>query len=637
MKLNGTRVYRFDQYILEVAEHRLKRGEMEISLQPKAFETLVYLVERHDHLVTKNELLDAVWGDVAVTEGALTLRIKEVRQALGDDAQRPRYIKTIPTVGYKFIAVVTESPQTDETRKSDAGDKREQSREQDQLVAAKTSRQPSFRSGRAAFLALAGVGALLGLAFGIYDLRPDRTAIVPIKSIAVVPFKPLVAEARNEALEIGMAESLITRLGNIRHVIVKPLSAVRKYTTLEQDAVAAGREQGVDAVVDGSIQKSGERIRVMVRLTTVEDGKQLWTDQFDETFTNVFNVQDLISQRVVDALALELTGEERTLLTKHSTQNNEAYDAYLWGRHFWAQDTEEGLVKGIAYFHRALAKDPDYALAYAGLADSYILLGSYGLNPSEDSYRKAKDAAAQALTIDERLGEAHVSMGRILADHYWQWAQAERHYKRAIELIPNDEGAHNWYSQYLSRTGRIDDAIREAKLALEIAPTSRQGNHAVAFALYFARRYEEAIEQSEKTLELDPNFPVGYALIGMAYLQADMHEKAISSLRKARQLFNSPGFLGLLGYAYAMAGKTNEARSVLEELRELSKTRYVPSFSVAMIYIGLGERKLAFEWLERAVKERDEWLGSLKVDPIFDAVRSDPRFTHLLRQVDGLH
>jgi len=627
----GPRVYRFDQYTLEVDEHRLKRGDLEISLPPKAFETLVYLVERHGHLVKKSELLDAVWSDVTVTEGALTLRIKEARQALEDDAQRPRYIKTIPTVGYKFIANVEEITETDETHK----DKGELTGAASGVaIAARPGRSTSQRSARMTISALAGLVALLGLAFATYSLLPGRD-VSPrrITSIAVLPFKPVVAKDRDEALEMGMAESLITRLNKIRQVIVRPLSAVRNYTILEQDAVAAGRDQHVEAVLDGSIQRSGERIRVIVRLIRVQDGRQLWTSQFDEKFTNVFSVQDLISERLVEALALNLTGEERALLKKHSTENSEAYQAYLWGRFFWDQKTEEGLTKGIAYFQQALDKDPNYALAYTGLADSYILLGSLGAIAMTDSYQKARAAAERALTIDERLGEAHVSMGSILADHYWEWAQAERHFKRAIELIPNDQAAHNWYSEYLARAGQFEEAIREAKVALEIAPVSRQSNHAMAFAFYFARRYEEAIEQSEKTFQLDPNFPIAHGISGLAYLQLGLHEKAIFALQKARQLFDSPAFLGLLGYAHAMAGNKTEARSLLEELQELSKKRYVESFPVAAIYIGLGEKKLAFEWLERALNERAWAMGALKVDPIFDSLQSDAQFINLLRRV----
>jgi tetratricopeptide (TPR) repeat protein len=370
----------------------------------------------------------------------------------------------------------------------------------------------------------------------------------------------------------------------------------------------------------------------MVRLVSVEDGKLLWTGQFDEKFTNVFTVQDSISEQVVRALAVQLTGEEKALFTKHSTQNTEAYQLYLLGRYFWAQSTEEGLTKGIGYFRQAIQADPNYARAYAGLADSYILLGSHGSISMTDSSSNAKEAAAQALRIDEQLGEAHVSMASIVADS-WDWGLTEKHYKRAIELIPNDEAAHCWYSQYLADAGRFDEAIGEAKLAQEIAPASRQANHALAYAFYMARRYVEAIEQSRKTLELDPNYPVAHIIIGLAYVQTGMHARAVLALQEARQRSDSPDFLALVGYAHAMAGRKNEARSVLDELMELSKKRYVSSFPVAMIYTGLGETKLAIERLERAIEERGAHLRALRVDPAFDSLRSGPQFAQVLRQM----
>jgi DNA-binding winged helix-turn-helix (wHTH) protein/TolB-like protein len=627
--LGDSRVYRFDNYTLEVEEHRLKRGGVEISLAPKAFETLVYLIERHDHLVKKSELLDAVWADVTVTEGALTLRIKEIRQALEDDAQRPRYIKTIPTVGYKFIGSVAKTPSTDSEV--------ETSRPENPTETMGTARPHpvSLRFPRKAYLALTVAVTLIGFAFVVYlSLSPSHISdALSVKSIAVIPFRPLVAKDRDEALELGMAESLIAKLNNFQKLAVTPLNAVRNYTSLEQDPVSAGQALQVETVLDGSIQRSGERIRVMVRLVRVKDKTHLWTGQFDETFTSVFDVQDTISEKVVEALALKLTGDELVLLTKRYTQNSEAYQAYYLGRYFWDQGTEEGLRKGIAYFEQALEKDPNYALARTGLADSYILLGSYGTVSMAESYQKARAEAEKALSIDEKLGEAHVSMASILADHYWEWTRAEKHYKRAIELIPNDQAAHNWYSQYLAAAGRFDEATRQAQLPLDIAPASRLSNHTLAFAFYFAGRYEDAIHQSKKTLELDENFPVAHALLGMAYLKSGVHDKAIFELQTARQRFDSPAFLALLGYARAVAGKTNEARETLDELQKLSTKRFVGAFPKAVVYAGLGERRLALDALERAFQERSPELGLLGVDPMFDYIRSDPQFVELLRSV----
>ena len=613
------KVYQFGPYTLEVAEHRLRHGDREVSLPPKAFETLVYLVERHGHLVKKNELLDALWVDVAVTEGVLTLRIKEIRQALGDDAQNPRFIRTIPTVGYKFIADVQEPAEVEQAQI-------------DSTTRLTPQDRPQRRSKKALLSLLAAI-AVVGVIAATYSLLPKRVSPPAIQSIAVLPFKPLVRGDRDEALEMGMADSLITKLNSASQLIVRQLNAVRNYTNLEQDAIAAGREQDVDAVVDGSIQKSGDRIRVTVRLVRVEDGKQLWSGQFDEKFTDVLAVQDSISKQVADALALKLTGEEQALMTKHDTQNSEAYQSYVWGRYFWDQGTEEGLTKGIAYFRDAINKDPMYALAHAGLADYHIRQGFYGFSPMAESYPQARASAEKALAIDDRIGEAHVSMAKVLADYYWEWDLAEMHFKRASELIPNDQSAHSAYSQYLARTGRFEEAIQEAKRALAIAPTSRQGNHSMAFAYYFAGRYKDAIEQSEKTLQLDPNLPVAHLLRGLTYVRLGMNEDAVAAIQKARQLVNTPDFLALAGYVHGMTGNTTEARSILEKLRQLSKERHVAYFNLAMIHTGLGEKQLALECLEKAFNERAWELGQLEIDPMFESLRADPQFSDLARRV----
>jgi TolB-like protein/DNA-binding winged helix-turn-helix (wHTH) protein/Flp pilus assembly protein TadD len=611
--------YRFEPYVLEVSEHRLRCGDREVPLPPKAFATLVFLVQRHGHLVKKNELLDAVWADVAVTEGVLALRIKEIRQALGDDAQNPRFIKTIPTVGYKFLAGVQEI--------GEAG------QQETQIPPTFTPPDRRWRPSRKALVSILGTVAIVGVIAATYAFRAGRVAPAAIQSLAVLPFKPLVRSDRDEALEMGMTDSLITRLNGTKQLVVRQLNAVRNYNSLEQDAVAAGREQGVDAVLDGSIQRSGDRIRVTVRLVRVEDEKQLWAGQFDETFTDVLTVQDSISKQVADALALKLSGQEQSLLTKHETRSSEAYQAYVLGRYFWDQGTEEGLAKGIAHFQDAIGKDPTYALAHAGLADCYVQQGFFGVLPMAESYRRARASAERALQIDDRLGEAHVSMGKILADHYWEWDLAEMHFKRASELIPNDESAHSFYSQTLARAGRFEEAIREATRALAIAPASRRSNHSLAFAYYFAGRYLDAIEQSKSTLQLDPNLPVAHALRGLTYVQLRRNEDAIASIQKAGQLFKTPDFLALSGYVHGMTGDRKKARSVLAELRQLSRTRHVPSFDLAMVYTGLGEKQLALESLERAFQERAWELGQLEIDPMFEPLRADPQFVDLARRV----
>lgn len=645
------RIYRFADFTLDTSEHRLLRGRKEIYLPPKTFETLLYLVERHGHLIKKNELLDTLWADAFVTENALTRCVKEVREALQDDAHQPRYIRTFPRVGYKFIAVVEEIPIPAESEefpatKIAAGEKVGEvtSRLENLAVvgagvltaepvpAPPPERRTSWALTRKTLLVPLAGAALILIVLLAYYLRPKQVPPpVQIRSIAVLPFKPLVVEASDDSLQLGMADTLITTLSNVSQITVRPTSAVRKYTGLEQDAVVAGREQRVDAVLDGSIQKLGDRIRVTVRLLRVEDGAQLWASKFDEKSTDIFLVQDSISKQVADALAVKLTGEERELLTKHYTGDTEAYQLYLKGRYFLNKSTEEDFKKSIEYFQQALERDPNYALAQAGLADSYAQLGSYGLIQMKDSYPRARVALTRALESDEKLGEAHASLGFILMNYYWDWAEAEKRYKRAIELNPNYAMAHNWYSQHLAFTGRSQEAIREAKRAQEIDPISPWTNSDIGFVSYLARQYDEAILASQKTLELDPDFAVAHMIIGLSYVQKHRYVEGIAELQRAKA---NPDSRALLAYAYAVAGESREARKILEELDQLSKQKYVSPFPIAVAYSGLGEKDRAFEALEKAYTERSWGMGMLGVNPIFDGLRSDPRFAMLLRRVN---
>jgi len=607
------RIYRFAEFTLNTGEQTLLRGTDEVYLQPKTFETLVYLVERHGHLVKKNDLLDALWADTYVTENALTRCIKEVREALQDDAHQPRFIKTVPRIGYKFIANVEDIRQQDRHG----------------VVSNEPVKDSRFSSRQILLLGLS-ILILASLAFFIYRSKTkEATNPSQINSIAVLPFKPLVADARDESLEMGMADSLIAVLGNLNGVTVRPISAVRKYTGLDQDALAAGREQRVDAVLEGNIQKTNDEIRVTVRLLRVTDGVQLWSDKFDQKSNDIFLIQDSISQRVAATLANKLSGSERQLLTKHHTQDPAAYQLYLKGRYFLNKSTEQDFRKAIEYFESALQKDPNYAAAYAGVADAYAQLGSFGLVEMKQSYERAKDAIEKALERDDKLAEAHASLGYILTNYYWNWSEAESQFKQAIDLNPNYAMAHNWYSQYLGFMGRPEEALRESKRAQEIDPLSPWTNS--GFISFLARRYDEGIAESQKALELDPQFAAAHMVIGLSYVQKKNYEQAIAELQRAQ---DNPDSRALLGYAYGVAGKRTEARHLLEELQQVAKEKYVSPFPVAATYVGLGETDKAFEMLEKAYVERSWAMGMLKVNPIFDPIRSDRRYVELLRRMN---
>jgi len=431
-----------------------------------------------------------------------------------------------------------------------------------------------------------------------------------------------------------MADTLINKLSNIRQITVRPLSAVRQYTSVQQDAVAAGREQKVDAVLDGNIQRSGDQVRVTVRLVRVGDGAGIWTDQFDARMTDIFAVQDSISERVANSLALKLSGEERGLLTKRNTQNPEAYRLYLLGRYQLNKSTDDGIRKALEKFRQAIDSDPNFALAYVGLADAYIAQGAFDALPPKESFPKAKQAALQALQLDEHLAEAHVSLANARFFFDWDWAGAEDEFKRAIAINPGYSDAHQMYGYYVSSKGRSDEALREMQQAQELDPLSLPKITAVGEVLYMARRYDEAIAAFRKTFEMDPNSGFGYWALGRAYTEKGMYADAIAAFQKAIPLSgDSPDESASLGCAYARSGRKADARKIIDDLKEQSKRRYIAPSVIAAIYADLGEKDEGFIWLDKAYEEHDFILVLLKVEPMFDKLRSDPRFAVLLKRV----
>jgi len=495
-------------------------------------------------------------------------------------------------------------------------------------------RRIQSRMAAAILLAIIAV-SFGGLALTIYYLRREKPQpATPIKSIAVLPFKPLIAESRDETLELGMADTLINKLSNIRQITVRPLSAVRQYTSVEQDAVAAGREQKVDAVLDGNIQRSGDKVRVTVRLVRVGDGAGIWTDQFDAPVTDIFAVQDSISERVASALAVKLSGEEKGLLTRRNTQNPEAYRLYLLGRYQLNKTTDDGIRKALENFRQAIDSDPNYALAHVGLADAHIAQGAFDALPPKESFPKAKQSALQALQLDEHLAEAHVSLANARFLYDWDWAGAEDEFKRALAINPGYSDAHQMYGYYVSSKGRSDEALREMQQAQELDPLSLPKITAVGEVLYMARRYDEAIAAYQKTLEMDPNSGFAYWALGRAYLEKGMYADAIAAFQKAIPLSgDSPDESASLGCAYARSGRKAEARTIIDDLKEQSKRRYIAPSVIAAIYADLGEKDEGFIWLDMAYEEHDFILVLLKVEPMFDKLRSDPRFTVLLKRV----
>jgi DNA-binding winged helix-turn-helix (wHTH) protein/tetratricopeptide (TPR) repeat protein len=456
----------------------------------------------------------------------------------------------------------------------------------------------------------------------------------PIRSIAVLPFKSLGVDGGDEYLSIGIAETLTTRLSSL-NLTVRSTSAALRYAGAEKDAVQIGQQFQVDTVLEGSIRRAGERLRVTARLVSVPDEAVLWADKFDEQFTDIFEVEDSISAKVAQALAVKVSGEEQKRLMRRYTNDAEAYQLYLKGRYFWNKRTEEGFNQGITQFKLAVAKDSTYALAYAGLADSYIGLTFYNFGAPHETMPKAKEAAMNALSIDSALAEAHTSLAHVLMNYDWNWSQAEKEFKLSMQLNPDYATAHQWYAiHYLTAINELEEALEEMKRALQLEPTSLVMNSFVGATLYFAGRYDEAVEQCRRTIEMDPNFAVAHWHLALACEQKGLFDDAIAEFQTASTLSGgSPLMKASLGHAYAKANRKEEATRILAELNELSKQRYVSSYERAAISVALGDERQAFQWLEKAFEEHSFHMVYLKVWPQFSAIRSNPRFQQLVQRL----
>jgi len=664
-------LYEFNEFRLDVTERLLWRRGERVPLADKAFETLCALVKHGNHLVGKDELMAEVWEGAIVEENNLDKNISYLRKVLGEKGGKAKFIETVRGHGYRFVAEVREvaeekkdaetrgygnavtgvlsskfqipsqngsepEPLGVANRQNDLGLRIADFRIRDERSTEDEGQKTEDeKTNRSWLIALTVLSILTLGSLGFYFWRGNtKPADAPIKSIAVLPFKPLVAENRDEALEMGMADTLISRLGNNRKIVVCPLSSVRKFGNLEQDALTAGRALDVGSVLDGSVQRWGNKIRVNVRLVKVADGTVLWTGTFDEKFTDIFVVQDAISNRVAAALALQLGGDEKMLLTKRYTENVEAYGLYLKGRFHAAKLTPPEMRTGISNFQRAVEIDPAYALAYAGLAEAYRGLATAGEMPATELLPKAKAAAQKAIEIDDRLADAHAILGYIIFWYDWNWKESENQCQRALELNPNSADAHMFYAHLLSNTGRHAQALAEIKRARELDPLNLRINALEVQFLLHAGQTDEALARLQKAFELDPNFWLAHLFASSAYIEKGMFPEAVAEARKARELSGASTHpLAFEGYALAKSGKQAEARGLLAELLKLSTKRFVSPYNIALIYNGLDERDETLAWLERGFEQREKGMVFLKVEPKWNNLRSEPRFIDLMKRM----
>jgi len=451
-------------------------------------------------------------------------------------------------------------------------------------------------------------------------------------TLAVLPFKPIVTSSRDEALEFGMTDTLITRLSGVADVIVRPLSSVRRFATLEQDPVAAGRDLGVASVLDGSVQKSGERLRVTARLLRVEDGRQLWSDQFDEKYTDIFAVQDSIAARVTAALAVQLSDAERQRVGRHATSDSAAYDLFLNGRYYWnRRSSPDDLRKSIDFYSKAVAADPQFALAYSGLADVLAVQGIFGVRAPEDVYPKALAASERALELDPDLAEAHATRGHLRMTYQHDWQGALEDFDEAIRHDPRYAMAHMWRAYWMLFLGRSDEGLVEMQMARNLEPDSLPIALLHARGLYWTRRFDAAEARVRRVLEIDPRSSIARGLMVALDSQQGRHAAALASLAEGVPV--APGSRSLKAVGLAKAGRMDEARAELARLESRAREEYVSAYELASASAALGELDLAFTWLDQAVVERASLLTTLRIDPVMDVLRQDPRYVDIENKI----
>lgn len=455
-----------------------------------------------------------------------------------------------------------------------------------------------------------------------------------ITSLAVLP---MVNDSPDEEMEYfsdGITESIINALTQLPKLRVVPRSTVFRYKHVQADPQDIGRELGVRAVLTGRVLHFGDRLVVNAELIDVANDSQLWGEQYNRKPSDIFEVQEEISKEISTKLLSKLSGEEKKRLTKRHTHDPEAYRHYLKGRFYWNKRTEHDFWKGIEHFRQAIEIDPNYALAYSGLADSYILLGFYGACAPDDVMPKGKAAAVKALELDDSLAEAHNSLAYIQFTYEWNWAASEKEFRKALKLNPKYATAHHWYAFKLAAMGRHEDAIAEVTLSRELDPLALIINTEVGWAYYFARRFDEALEHYLKALEMDRGFSVTHMFLGTVYAQLGRHQEAIMELRRAVELSGGSVLMkGMLGYACGLAGEADSAHKIIDELNEMSSEHYVSPYNVALVYAGLGETDNALSWLKKAFEQRGLFLAWVNTEPMFDGIRSDPRFADLVTRI----
>lgn len=635
-----SRTIHFENFEFDFRSSELREDGRKVKVQGQPVQILAMLLEHPGELVTRDELRSKLWpGDTFVDfEHSLNAAVKRLRQALHDSAENPRCVETLSRRGYRFIAEVAvvegarlniRQPATDNVL---TAEDREQSQVAEKPGVVK--RRPWPIDWKISGLVLLVISAVV--AFWI--LRPRSVPSPTIRSLAVLPLESLSSDPSQEYFADGMTDELITDLGQISALRVISRTSIMQYKggagkLLPQIA----RELNVDAVVEGTVWRSGDHVRITAQLIRARDDTHLWSHSYEGELRDALALQNKVASAIAEQIQINLKPKEQVALKNEKAVNPEAYEAYLKGRYFWNKRTGDGLRKAIDYFNQAIEKDPSYAQAYTGLADSYALLGDweYGGMAPKEAFPKAEAAATKALQLDDTLSEAHTSLAFCHDLYDWNWDAAEVEFKRAIELNPGYATAHHWYSWHLAVLGRKDEAIAEMREAATLDPLSLIISADLAEVLLVARLYEQSIQQSLSTIAMDPTFAVAHYQLGQAYVQSQRYSDAMLEFQRAIELSGAnTTFISNLAYVYALAGRKGEAVKILNDQKNRDHG-FSNSAEIALIYVGLGENDQAMTWLERAFEER--FNPSILARPSFDPLRSDKRFQDLMHRIGLSH
>ena len=629
------RGFRFGVFEVGLRAGEVRKSGRKVKLQEQPFQVLAMLLERAGDVVTREEVQKKLWAEDTFVdfEHGLNIAINKIRKALGDSADNPRFVETLPKRGYRFIAPVValeaHKPVADAPVAVLPGE-----------LAGTEPGRPKSAAWRYAVASLGGLAVIAGLliglnAGGLRDRVLGTSSLPQIQSIAVLPLENLSGDPEQEYLADGMTDALITQLGQTSTLRVTSRTSIIRYKGAKKSLPEIARELNVDAIVEGTVLRSGDRVRITAQLLHAPTDRHLWAKTYEEDFRDILTLQRTVALAMINEMRIEMRPELQARWRSNPAVNPEAYRLYLKGRYLWNKRTESDAKIAMQYFEQALAKQPGYALAYAGIADYYQFLGDYGVLHPHEAYPKAISAAKKALELDDTLSEAHSTLGINKLWYERDWAGAENEFKRALELNPSNAEANRRYGLFLTVSGRFSEAAAQTRRIEELDPLSYTTGTYLGWNFYATRQYDRAIEQFREVIRLDPNFWVAHHRLGSAYEAKGMYKEAIGEFQKALEL--SQGLIltmGSLGHAYALNGQRKEALDLLRKLREQSAKRYVDPVAVAEIYLSLGEKDEAFRWLEKAYDDRSCWLVWYRLTPQMDPVRSDPRFKQLMRRVN---